>query len=59
MAANPNRVLMSVEEYLELDRNSLDTRYEFIDGVVTMLNASILNLRYHHLGVRLSSGSES
>ena len=37
MAANPNRVLMSVEEYLELDRNSLDTRYEFIDGVVTML----------------------
>ena len=37
MATNPNRVLMSVEEYLELDRNSLDTRYEFIDGVVTML----------------------
>ncbi len=37
MAANPNRVLMSVEEYLELDRNSLDARYEFIDGVVTML----------------------
>ncbi len=37
MAANPNRVVMSVEEYLELDRNSLDTRYEFIDGVVTML----------------------
>ena len=24
-----------------------------------VLNASILNLRYHHLGVRLSSGSES
>jgi hypothetical protein len=27
---------MSVDEYLELDRNALDTRYEFIDGVVTM-----------------------
>ncbi len=37
MAANPNHVLMSVEEYLELDRNSLDARYEFFDGVVTML----------------------
>lgn len=29
--------LMSVEEYLELDRNSLDTRYEYIDGQVHML----------------------
>jgi Uma2 family endonuclease len=37
MTANPNRVLMSVDEYLELDRNALDTRYEFIDGVVTMM----------------------
>jgi Uma2 family endonuclease len=37
MTANPNRVLMSVNEYLELDRNALDTRYEFIDGVVTMM----------------------
>lgn len=27
---------MSVEEYLELDRNSPNARYEFIDGVVTM-----------------------
>lgn len=37
MVADPPRLFMSVEEYLELDRNSLDARYEFIDGVVTML----------------------
>ncbi len=28
---------MSVEEYLQLDRSSIETRYEFIDGYVTML----------------------
>ena len=32
MAADPHRH-MSVEEYLELDRNSLDIKYEYIDGV--------------------------
>jgi Uma2 family endonuclease len=32
MAADPQRH-MSVEEYLELDRNSLDVKYEYIDGV--------------------------
>ena len=37
MVADPPRLFMSAEEYLELDRNSLDARYEFIDGVVTML----------------------
>jgi Uma2 family endonuclease len=37
MAAEPQRMLMSVEEYLTLDRNSLDARYEFIDGHVYML----------------------
>ncbi len=37
MVVNPRGVLMSVEEYLELDRNSPDPRYEFIDGVVTLL----------------------
>ena len=37
MVVNPQRLFMSVEEYLELDRGSLDARYEFIDGVVTML----------------------
>ncbi len=37
MVADSHRLFMSVEEYLELDRGSLDARYEFIDGVVTML----------------------
>ena len=37
MAADPRGLSMSVEEYLELDRNSLDTRYEYIDGYVYML----------------------
>ena len=43
MVADPRRPLISVEEYLELDRNSLDTRYEFIDGVVTMLAGGTAN----------------
>ena len=43
MAADPHHLLMSVEEYLELDRNSLETRYEFIDGVVTMLAGGTTN----------------
>jgi Uma2 family endonuclease len=43
MVAERHRLLMSVEEYLELDRNSLDTRYEFIDGVVTMLAGGTTN----------------
>jgi Uma2 family endonuclease len=37
MAAEPQRMLMSVEEYLTFDRNSLDARYEFIDGHVYIL----------------------
>src|SRR5436305_10990090 len=43
MAADPHRLFMSVEEYLELDRNSLDTRYEYIDGVVTVLAGGTTN----------------
>jgi Uma2 family endonuclease len=43
MVAERHRLLMSVEEYLELDRNSQDTRYEFIDGVVTMLAGGTTN----------------
>jgi Uma2 family endonuclease len=34
MATNPHQQHMSVEEYLELDRNSPDAKYEYIDGVV-------------------------
>jgi Uma2 family endonuclease len=43
MAADPQRLFMSVEEYLELDRNSLDARYEYIDGVVTLLAGGTAN----------------
>jgi Uma2 family endonuclease len=43
MVADPHRLYMSVEEYLELDRNSQDGRYEFIDGIVTMLAGSTTN----------------
>lgn len=43
MAADAHRLFMSVEEYLELDRNSLDARYEYIDGVVTMLAGGTTN----------------
>ena len=43
MAADAHRLFMSVEEYLELDRNSLDARYEYIDCVVTMLGGSTTN----------------
>src|SRR5947209_13913536 len=43
MAADAHRLFMSVEEYLELDRNSLDTRYEYIDGVVTLLAGGTTN----------------
>ena len=34
MVAHPRRPLMSVEEYLELDRTSLDTRYEYQEYVL-------------------------
>lgn len=37
MTALPNRPLMSEEEYLELDRNSIDVRYEYYNGHVRML----------------------
>ena len=34
---------MTVEEYLALDRNSENIRYEYIDGVVTMLAGGTAN----------------
>lgn len=43
MAALPHRRTMSVEEYLELDRNSLETRYEYIDGEVRMMAGGTLD----------------
>jgi Uma2 family endonuclease len=43
MLAEPNSAPMSVEEYLALDRSSQDVRYEYIDGVVTMLAGGTAN----------------
>lgn len=43
MAADLHRIFMSVEEYLELDHSSLDARYEYIDGVATMLAGGTTN----------------
>lgn len=37
MATQPHRPSMSIEEYLDLDRRSSETRYEYIDGYVRML----------------------
>jgi Uma2 family endonuclease len=34
---------MSVEEYLQLDRSSIERRYEYIDGYVTMLAGGTLD----------------
>ena len=43
MSALPRRSTMSVEEYLQLDRDSPESRYEYIDGHVTMLAGGTLN----------------
>jgi Uma2 family endonuclease len=43
MAADSHRLSMSVEEYLTFDNSSLDARYEFIDGIVTMLAGGTVN----------------
>ena len=37
MATNPRYLHMTVEEYLELDRNSPDVRYEYINGRIIMM----------------------
>jgi Uma2 family endonuclease len=43
MVAQPHRVLMSVKDYLALDRESHDVRYEFIDGYAYMMSGGTLN----------------
>ena len=37
MATQSNITPMSVEDYLKLDRESMDARYEFVDGYAYML----------------------
>jgi Uma2 family endonuclease len=43
MVAQPHRTLMSVEDYLTLDRDSVDARYEYIDGYAYMMSGGTLN----------------
>lgn len=43
MTALPYDSIMSVEEYLQRDRDSLEIRYEYIDGYVRMLAGGTLN----------------
>lgn len=38
MVAQPDKIQMSVEEYLELDRNSSDARYEYAHGYAYMMS---------------------
>lgn len=38
MVAQPQQTHYTVEEYLELDRNSTDARYEYYDGVIRMMS---------------------
>lgn len=41
--ALPHPSSTSVAEYLQLDRNSIETRYEYIDGQVTMMSGGTLD----------------
>src|SRR5215813_10336540 len=43
MATSPYQTHMTVEEYFELCRSNPDTRYEYIDGQVTMLAGGSLD----------------
>ncbi|HEU0002525.1 MAG TPA: Uma2 family endonuclease [Ktedonobacteraceae bacterium] len=43
MAIKPYRTKVSVEEYLAIDRESLDVRYEYIDGTMYMLAGGTAN----------------
>jgi Uma2 family endonuclease len=43
MVAQPERLLMSEEEYLALDRKSNDARYEYIDGYAYMMAGGTLD----------------
>src|SRR5437763_33372 len=43
MMALSHDPLMSVEEYLQLDRSSTEARFEYIDGYVTMLAGGTLD----------------
>jgi uncharacterized protein YjbI with pentapeptide repeats len=54
MATFPQPPHMTVEEYFELCRNNPDTRYEYMDGQVTMLVGGSLN----HARIALNIASD-
>ncbi len=63
MATQPNITPMSVEDYLKLDRESMDARYEFVDGYAYMLaggtaDHSTLGVNAASLLVALLRGSQ-
>ncbi len=43
MATNPKLQYMTVEEYLKLDNNSPDAKYEYIDGYVRLMTGGSLS----------------
>jgi len=43
MVAQPQRKPISVEDYLTLDRNSVDARYEYIDGYAYLMSGGTLD----------------
>jgi Uma2 family endonuclease len=43
VVAQPHRTRMSVEDYLTLDRDSVDARYEYINGYAYMISGGTLN----------------
>ena len=43
MVAQTHRTLMSVEDYLTLDRDSTNARYEYIDGYAYTVAGGTLN----------------
>ncbi len=62
MVARPSRQRRSAEEYLELDRNSPDEKYEYIDGLVYLMaggtpgHARIAAHLIRELGTHLRGG---
>ncbi|HYK86432.1 MAG TPA: Uma2 family endonuclease [Ktedonobacteraceae bacterium] len=53
MIAQPSRLRMSVEDYLTLDRNSVDIRYEYIDGYAYMMSGGTAN--HSTIGINITS----
>jgi Uma2 family endonuclease len=53
MATFPHRSFIAIEEYLQLDQSSRETRYEYIDGHLRMLAGG--TLKHSTIGVNITS----